>query len=89
MVPTTAMASKARRRATNIKVMLFAPIIIAGIVISLTFLGFYLADILRLSRALLAGVTATIGLVVSIAIVVRFVDAMVKRDSLVENTADT
>lgn len=82
------MVSKARRRSTNIKVMLAAPIIIAVIVISGTFFGFYLADTLGMSQALLAGVTATVGLGVSIVVVVRFVDTMVKREALVENTAD-
>lgn len=88
MIPTTAMTTKARRRATNIKVMLVAPIIIAVIVISFTFFGFYLAATLGISQALLAGVMATIGLGVSIVLVARFVDAMVKREALVENTAD-
>ncbi|MBI2649635.1 MAG: hypothetical protein HYU03_03845 [Thaumarchaeota archaeon] len=82
------MASKARRKSTNIKVMLVAPIIIAVIVISFTFFGFYLADALGISQALLAGAMATIGLGVSIVLVARFVDAMVKRDALVEKTAD-
>ncbi len=82
------MASKARRRSTNIKVMLVAPIIIAVIVISATFFGFYLADTLGMSQALLAGVMATIGLVISIVFVVRFVDAMVKREALFEKTVD-
>lgn len=82
------MVSKARRRSTNIKVMLAAPIIIAVIVISGTFFGFYLADTLGMSQALLAGVMATVGLGVSIVVVVRFVDTMVKREALVENTAD-
>lgn len=82
------MVSKARRRSTNIKVMLVAPIIIAVIVISGTFFGFYLAEALGMSQALLAGAMATVGLVVSIVLVVRFVDAMVKRDALFEKTAD-
>ncbi len=82
------MASKARRRSTNIKVMIVAPIIIALIVISSTFFGFYLAATLGVSQALLAGAMATIGLGVSIVVVVKFVGAMVKREALVESTAD-
>lgn len=84
MIPTIVMATKARRRATNIKVMLVAPIIIAAIVISGTFFGFYLAEALGMSQALLAGAMATVGLVVSIVLVVRFVDMMVRRDALAE-----
>ncbi len=76
------MASRARRRSTNIKVMLVAPIIAATIVISFTFSGFYLAAALGMSQALIAGGMATVGLVVSIVVVVRFVDAMVKREVL-------
>lgn len=85
MIPTTKVASRARRRATNMKVMLVAPIIVAGIVISGTFFGLYLGEALGISKILLAGVMATVGLVVSMVIVVRFVDVMVKRDALVES----
>ncbi len=80
------MVSRAKRRSTNVKVMLVAPIIAAAIVISFTFFGFYLASTLGMSQALIAGVMATVGLVVSVVVVVRFVDAMVKREALVEDT---
>ena len=80
----TRMVSKARRRGTNIKVIIVAPLIIAAIVISSTFFGLYLGDALGISRALLAAAMATVGLVASIVLVVRFVDMMVKREGLVE-----
>ena len=88
MILTIVMTAKARRSATNMKVMLVAPIIIAVIVISFTFFGFYLADALGMSQALLAGAMATIGLVVSIVLVAKFVAAMVKSDALVGSTAE-
>jgi F0F1-type ATP synthase assembly protein I len=78
------MASRARRRSTNIKVMFLAPLIVAVIVISGTFFGLYLGDALGVSKALLAAVMATVGLVVAIIVLVRFVGMMVKRDAMAE-----
>lgn len=74
------MSKEARRRST-IKVLIVTPAIVASLVIGGAFLGLSLGEMIGGYRAILSVTLATLGLFVSLPIVVRIVDRIVRQES--------
>jgi hypothetical protein len=74
------MNKEARRRST-IKVLIITPLIVVSLVLGGAFLGLALGSPMGVSSAFLGATLGTLGLFVSLPIVVKVVDRIVKQET--------
>ncbi len=69
-----------RRRRTTVRALLISPLIVASFVLLGVGSGFYLAQLTDLPPALLAVTFSTIGLFVSLPIIVKMINRMIANE---------
>lgn len=69
-----------KRRRTTLRVLLISPLIVATLVLLGAGLGFYIAQMTGLPPAIPAMTFSTIGLFVSLPIIVKMIDRMIAKE---------
>ncbi len=72
--------SPERRRRTTLRALLISPLIVATFVLFGAGLGFYFAQLIGLPPAIPAATFSTIGLFVSLPIIVKMIDRMIANE---------
>jgi hypothetical protein len=69
-----------RKRILTFKILVITLIIVASLVVSGAFLGFYLGEVLGISKAILAATISTLGLFISLPIVVKIINWIIRKE---------